>query len=711
MKTILISVLLCFAFFSAKHSSAQNINPDQIRFPAGCTSGTVYSPFGNQCVNQEGGSSVGGVVYPAVCQAGGAPSWCGASGQTADVYIREACSQLPAAGGVVNLRGLTGNIAATVTCSTPTKQVITIEDPTSLLTITEADGGTVFPQDVYSMFLGPGVGQCMFGRGIVIAASANIAALVAQAHNDGTQEAFAANGLCVTGTNGMTIGKGLFWADRVFTNTAFNENYVNICNTACVLVQDVGGSMTINGNVFNALDGITTFNVSPVIIQAVNGGNGSIEIASNTIQGGSGTGSPAEIKIVGSGPPNDYVSEGIWIHDNYLEREVAGDTYGIYMSDCQGCSIENVQGGGTQSGTDFIHITESYSGGTQSLHVQGILATAWNNILTDTLTGVSYPGSSTNYLLKNYDSVAGNSSDPCAPLPYVPNPLYTRECWMDTNTSRLNVSTSNGVQQYAYVSDVATSLKSTGADETGGLGNFETGSGTMGTGFGASGCKPSAGTTCTYTRTNATAAVGTYSQEIQITANTDQGGLDGVEYQTPISFTAGQSFAVSFWAKSDGTIPATGYFELGDTTVPVTFCSATLPAFTTTWTLYTTVCTPTASGSSYLIVGANVASGTGTFCLDDLIVAPVQPLTQGEMIVPNGPYSVQSSSTSLPITSVLPGLMYSAAGTPIPTCNTASKGLDVTVSDNSVTTFYGTYTSGGSNVTKAICDGTTWRTH
>src|ERR1700679_735466 len=67
--------------------------------------------------------SINGTLYPAQCGlATGKPLWC--SGSTPDAWIRSACTALTS-GGDINLAQLTGNLAASATCSTPTKQINT----------------------------------------------------------------------------------------------------------------------------------------------------------------------------------------------------------------------------------------------------------------------------------------------------------------------------------------------------------------------------------------------------------------------------------------------------------------------------------------------------------------------------------------------------------------------------------------------------------
>jgi hypothetical protein len=63
----------------------------------------------------------------------------------------------------------------------------------------------------------------------------------------------------------------------------------------------------------------------------------------------------------------------------------------------------------------------------------------------------------------------------------------------------------------------------------------------------------------------------------------------------------------------------------------------------------------------------------------------------------------------------LPGFinsqLYSAAGTPLPTCNTAARGSHYSVSDATSPTYLGTYASGGAVLTPVFCNGTNWVTY
>ena len=57
------------------------------------------------------------------------------------------------------------------------------------------------------------------------------------------------------------------------------------------------------------------------------------------------------------------------------------------------------------------------------------------------------------------------------------------------------------------------------------------------------------------------------------------------------------------------------------------------------------------------------------------------------------------------------GTYYSAAGTALPSCATATKGMWAIVSDATSPTYRGSYSSGGAVITPVFCDGSSWTTH
>ena len=60
---------------------------------------------------------------------------------------------------------------------------------------------------------------------------------------------------------------------------------------------------------------------------------------------------------------------------------------------------------------------------------------------------------------------------------------------------------------------------------------------------------------------------------------------------------------------------------------------------------------------------------------------------------------------------LVPGTIYSAAGTALPSCVSGINGARATVSDATLPTFLGTYASGGAVVSPVMCNGTTWVTY
>lgn len=70
-----------------------------------------------------------------------------------------------------------------------------------------------------------------------------------------------------------------------------------------------------------------------------------------------------------------------------------------------------------------------------------------------------------------------------------------------------------------------------------------------------------------------------------------------------------------------------------------------------------------------------------------------------------------NSSGSISLATInIGGIIYSAAGTPLPTCNSGSKGTHATVSDATGPTYLATYTSGGAVIAPVFCNGTNWLT-
>jgi hypothetical protein len=56
-------------------------------------------------------------------------------------------------------------------------------------------------------------------------------------------------------------------------------------------------------------------------------------------------------------------------------------------------------------------------------------------------------------------------------------------------------------------------------------------------------------------------------------------------------------------------------------------------------------------------------------------------------------------------------ILYSVAGTPLPTCGASTTGVQLQVSDATIPTFLGTYTGGSTVQSPVVCNGTNWVTY
>jgi hypothetical protein len=188
------------------------------------------------------------------------------------------------------------------------------------------------------------------------------------------------------------------------------------------------------------------------------------------------------------------------------------------------------------------------------------------------------------------------------PLTSPPTTLFPGRIWPLKSSGRIEYAdASSAVQDIANLSDTATSIKGNGGDLLSGAGQFSSSTGGVANSFASNGCTGTI--SCSFS-----VGTGTYppsgsmnTQTVDITANTGTGGAQaGISYSPSyVTLAAGQTYTLSVWMKTDGTLTAKiflGVSDIGETTF---YCGGTQGAsLTSTWTLYTLSCQPTSSTST-----------------------------------------------------------------------------------------------------------------
>jgi len=345
--------------------------------------------------------NVSGSVIPSECASPNPPQWC--SGNTADAWIRAACSQLPPGGGIVDLTGFgatTQTLAESISgCTSRTKQVTFLFDTATTFNITESDGGIVFPLDNASAAVGLGAGQCIDPAGLHLASSANVMAIFGPAHVDGTQQSMTVKGICAWGHFGASVTKGLIYTNNLAANTTIEENNLGWCNTSCAWVEDPQGEVQISNNWFNVTRGDYRIIGTPLEIFASGGGayGSAVQVFGNTFDHSNGPGQH-EVNVTTAGDGSILV--GISLHDNYSERAdyptAIPSSSGVHIQDCWNCSVRDYMlwgGAAPTPGTNGFEIGQSAPGRTQDVTVQNVWVGAGTdtNVVNDTINSVAFP--------------------------------------------------------------------------------------------------------------------------------------------------------------------------------------------------------------------------------------------------------------------------------------------------------------------------------
>ena len=201
--------------------------------------------------------------------------------------------------------------------------------------------------------------------------------------------------------------------------------------------------------------------------------------------------------------------------------------------------------------------------------------------------------------------------------------------------------------------------------------------------------------------------------------NVSGGALGSLHYQSGASVTA---FLSSPTTSGHTFVPA--WLPTGSTTAMTVLDMATYMASpppigssTPSSGSFTTIFSTSGlfmSSTSTVILGA---TGTGLFAVSGstLIMGSSSSYWQEFDVNTNGVKRMSVTNNGVQLNVLLPLALYSAAGTALPTCNSAENGATAKVSDATAPLYMTAYTSGGGITAEVICsyNGTSyaWLTH
>lgn len=116
---------------------------------------------------------------------------------------------------------------------------------------------------------------------------------------------------------------------------------------------------------------------------------------------------------------------------------------------------------------------------------------------------------------------------------------------------------------------------------------------------------------------------------------------------------------------------------------------------------------------SYTFAAAQLfdAAQAATTFVNGIRLTGSQFLTSTDGVVANTQVVTKTPTGPVPANGVLPTTIYSAAGTPLPSCAAGIKGQMSVVSDATAPTYLGAYASGGAVVAPVMCNGSGWVTY
>jgi hypothetical protein len=154
--------------------------------------------------------------------------------------------------------------------------------------------------------------------------------------------------------------------------------------------------------------------------------------------------------------------------------------------------------------------------------------------------------------------------------------------------------------------------------------------------------------------------------------------------------------------------------------------SSTQIAISAVWPKWQYVCVPQTQGASvsnptyahqfnnqtgsvqtFYVAGASttLATNNSAYLATGSLASPTPAV-----VISMGPVIIPALGTAV-LPNVLPSVVYSAAGTALPSCTSAIVNTKAVVSDATTPTYLGTYTSGGTVHSPVFCNGSAWVTY
>ena len=301
------------------------------------------------------------------------------SGSTADAQIRAALAKLPTYGGIIDARGYgatTQTWAANVTlgaASGTSPKVQLLVDSSTVFNVTVTGGVDALDICGGSMLEGWGNGQGSQG-GFVLAATANVSALVSNCNRTGNQEFFALSNVMLTGNPSATVSQAMLDLDDVAVNSYVRDVVIFQFPSIGLQIRGTVGSNGSGSGVIH-IDNVWSngFNVAGAIPLSIQG-LPAAAISDLHFMGGAyenpGSGKSA-IQINGNGTQGGV--RNVLFQDVHVEGAGTSGTAQVMIRDVQSVTFQNgFISARSSSGVTGVSISQSASGNTYGIKLDNV---------------------------------------------------------------------------------------------------------------------------------------------------------------------------------------------------------------------------------------------------------------------------------------------------------------------------------------------------